>query len=225
MDKCEENFIPDITGVDELAEFEVMDEIEAGFEGGIYHPGYERTGQSEEMKINKSIEEAYRKGLEEAQKQEAELSQYLGKVIKGVMDSRSSMLFQLEGELLKLSIDIAERILKKEISTNVSKCLEKQLKGCIKSLHREVPVVLRLNPLDVEIMGEIIRNDENIEDQLEGIKIVEDSRVERGGCVLETEKGMLRAEILKSLERVSQALEREYGRSIAEAMESSQKDS
>jgi flagellar assembly protein FliH len=225
MDKCEEDFIPVVTGVDEQGEFEVMCEIERNFEGGIYRTQYGRGNQSEEMKNNEKIQKAYRKGLEESQKREAELRQYLGKLIKDFMDSRSSMLFQLEGELLKLSIDIAERILKKEINTNIEECLKRQVKDCIKSLNREVPVLLRLNPLDVEIIGEIIQDDDGIRDQLDRIKIIEDKRVERGGCALETEKGMLRAEILKSSARVSEALEREYGRSITESMESSQKDS
>ncbi len=224
MDNGEEKFVPDVSRPEDQHGFEALEGIQGVLTTQVY-PSRERIREEEQQReINKKIRDAYRRGVEESRCREMEVKQYFAGVVKEILDSRSSMLLMLENEVRELSVSIAEQVLKREIEANVAECLKEQVNACIQSLDGEVPVILRVNPSEADLLNEILQDDQDIPEQLEGVKICGDSRVERGGCVMETDRSMLRAELSRGLNAISEALKGEYEKSIAEEMESSPQD-
>ncbi|OQX84929.1 MAG: hypothetical protein B6D63_03525 [Candidatus Latescibacteria bacterium 4484_7] len=183
------------------------------------------TRNNYEDEVRRSIVSAYEKGvskgLEEALYWKHKAKEEISDVISSVISSKRSMLTALEGELLKLSIAIAEKVVKSKIEDNVVECLKNQIESCLRQVGKEVPVQLRLNPEDVAAVRELLEDSESPFPMLNEVRLVEDRRVDRGGCILESEKGALRATINEQIEKISQVIEREYGKSVTEEVGSS----
>ncbi len=177
---------------------------------------------TEEEKVRQAVQAAYarglKEGLEEARTWKNAAGNEIRTLLSSIVSERKAMLVQLEGELLKLSIGIAEKIVKQEIESNVLQCLKNQIESCLGQLDQRVPVILRLNPADVVLARDMLADEPDAASLLDSVRLAEDRRVERGGCILETEKGALKATISEQLEKLTGILKREYGKSVTEEM-------
>jgi flagellar assembly protein FliH len=112
-----------------------------------------------------------------------------------------------EPELAKLSVDIARKVLKQEISQNP----EAVLKVVRAAIHRVKDKEVRalVNPEDLETVRGERDTLLGIADGVSAIEIVSDRRVGRGGCVLETPSGSVDARIETQLEHISEMMDKE----------------
>ncbi|MCX7992541.1 MAG: FliH/SctL family protein, partial [Fimbriimonadales bacterium] len=69
-----------------------------------------------------------------------------------------------------------------------------------------VHIRIRVNPLDLELIRQNRAALLNIVDGVEGIEIVEDRRVDQGGCVIETEQGVYEARIRTQISELERAM-------------------
>ncbi len=225
-----DDFIPEARPDEKASKFEFIvpgGEFSIGSGEGR---GEEEIGGSEfDESIRKAIVSAYEKGLakglEEASFWKKKSTEELADVVASILEGKKTMLASLEGAMVKLAVAIAEKVIKREIAADVAGCLKNQIEICLRQLDRNVPVLLRFNPEDLPIVEELLKGSDNPYPELDGVKLVEDRRVGRGGCIIETDKGALRATISEQLERISQALESEYAKSITKEMGASPLDS
>ncbi|GEM_PF-5496507 len=217
-----QHFVPDILKEATAGEFELLQVLKS-VSGGSSCWDDEIF---EEDELRDRISAAYMEGLERGRKEAAELRERLAgtvvSVLREINEARDAMLIELERELLELSIAISRKVIGREVASGVAECLRIQIGSCLAQLGKEVPVLVRLNPDDISVVEEMLAEDRKTPSSLKGARLLEDRRIERGGCVVETDKGMLRAVIGEQLENLSTALEREYGRSIAEQMGTTQ---
>lgn len=230
MNKQLENFIPEAKPDNGSRTFEFL------VPGGEKYIGTGANGVGDDVdtsdydeRVRRAIVSAYEKGitkgLEEATFWKNKSTGELMDIIASLLEGKKMMLASLEGAMLKLSVSIAEKIVKREIEADVVDCLKKQIELCLKQLDRKVPVLIRLNPDDLPVVKELLDSAENPFPELNGVKLVEDRRVGRGGCIVETDKGALRATISEQIEKISQALESEYAKSITKEMGATPLDS
>ncbi len=207
-------FVPEYFEKASMAAFEPMEELgPAGlyaFRAGSNDPEAER----EREKLRRIAAEAYSRGIdkgrEEARVWKEKALVDVASVLRGIREAEDKFRSVQERELLRLSVAIAEKVIKSEISADVVGCLKNQIDCCIKQIEREVPVQIRLNPKDSAIVEELLENDDGSLKLLKEIRILEDRRVGRGGCIIETERGALNAVISSQLELLSGVLEKEY---------------
>ena len=175
-----------------------------------------------EENVRKAIVSAYEKGvakgLEEALFWKRKAGEEIAGIIASAVEQKRTLLASLEGAVVSLSVAIAEKVIRTEIDSNIKKVIEKQIDVCLKQLDQDVPVLLRLNPDDIHVVGELIQEQKEKYSLLNEVRLVEDRRVDRGGCILETDKGALRATISEQLNKIYEALESEYARAITEEM-------
>jgi flagellar biosynthesis/type III secretory pathway protein FliH len=114
-------------------------------------------------------------------------------------------------EVLRLSMEIAEQIIRKEIEFDPEEVLESQIMACLDYMEDRLPVLLRINPADREAAESILA--ESSQKLPERLKLVEDDSIGRGGCIMKLDRGSLRAVISEQLRRIGEALESEYDRS------------
>ncbi|MCD6380122.1 hypothetical protein J7M07_06730 [bacterium] len=134
-------------------------------------------------------------------------------LLANIRSSLTLITAQLEKELIKLSVEIAARVVKHEITIHAEKCLEGQIKTCLEQIGSRVPVLIRLNPDDVGLVKGLVEDSMEFSKMLrDEIKLVEDHNVDRGGCVMELDKGVLRAVISEQLEKLEEILLKEYGK-------------
>lgn len=130
--------------------------------------------------------------------QEAQLA--LGKA----EEERQKIIQGTEEEIVLLALDIAKKIIKKEIELGSSVIREITQQAIKKATHRE-KVIIRVNAIDLEYVEKergILREKSGSSDLI----ILPDPTVEPGGCVLETDLGTVDARIDTQLTQIREVL-------------------
>ncbi len=103
-------------------------------------------------------------------------------------------------QIVRLSVQIAEKILLKEISSGKYD-IEKIVAEALKTAPTQQDVVVRINPQDLQ------RYQQSGNDLLANVKLVADPGIGCAECVVETNKGMIEYFIDEHLRQVTEALE------------------
>lgn len=148
-----------------------------------------------------AAKEGYKAGLETAQ---SDIEQ-LRESIKNFMDSKREVFEFIAPDILEISIDIARKIVKKEITQDPQIILDNIL-GVMKTISKDEPrVLLKVNPEQVAVVKE---NIPQIVDTL-GLEIrtnvVSDDTIDLGGCIIQTSNGIVDATIDTQLEIIKEA--------------------
>lgn len=150
--------------------------------------------------------EAYQKGFEKGtaegfEKGNAEVNRLINrmhKVLESVMQRREEILQETESQIVELVILMARKVIK-ILSENQKNIVMANTLAALKKVKTRGKVILRVNIEDLKLTSahvkEFIEHVENIE----GITILEDSSVEKGGVIVETDFGAIDARISSQL--------------------------
>ncbi len=176
-----------------------------------------------EENFRKCIQVSYvrgmQKGLEEADSWRRKAAGEVMSLSASIKDATRTFRVELDKCLLDLVAGMAAMVVKHEISENVRVCLKGQIEACLELMDRELPVRIRLNPLDADLLDELLSGDSDLAGRLADVKVVRDQSVDRGGCIMETARRALHATISGQLEQLKKILEKEYGKSVEEEMD------
>ena len=158
---------------------------------------------SEENEIRDS---AYCKGYDEGQKSgyndgQSELNRLIErvhKIVESVMNRREEILRDTEQQIVDLVILMTRKIVK-IISENQKGVVLSNVLSALKKVKTRCSVIIRVNIEDLKLTsehtGEFIKRVEAVQ----GITVIEDSSVDKGGCVVETDFGAIDARIASQL--------------------------
>lgn len=160
--------------------------------------------QEEADTIKKSaFEEGYRKGLEQA---EADM-QVFRKDISSFMNAAEDVFEYIAPDILEISVDIAKKVIKKEVETD-PQVLINTIVDVLKTVSKNEPKInIRVRPQAVQFIKDTVPNiayQFGIEAK---INIVADPSIEEGGCIFQTNNGIVDASIDTQLEIIKKALE------------------
>lgn len=159
--------------------------------------------QEESENIKKSaFEEGYRLGLEKAtadvEKLKAELSKF--------MNARKDVFEYIAPDIMEISVDIAKTIIKKELESDPQVIIN-TIVDVLKTVSKNEPkVVIRVNPQSVQFIKDNIPNITYQYGIDSKINIVSDPSIEEGGCVFQTNNGIVDASIDTQIEIIKKAL-------------------
>jgi flagellar biosynthesis/type III secretory pathway protein FliH len=156
-----------------------------------------------------AVDQAYQEGINLGRKEGAsELAEQSAEILKTVNDAiaeKNKLLKKARGEVLRLAIKVAEQILKSEISLNQAVCVN-IVAEAISRITDKDRVIIKVNKADVDFVK---MNRDRFLNQMGDVKnltIQEDSRVEQGGCIIETDLGYIDATIHTKLESIEKAI-------------------
>lgn len=160
--------------------------------------------QDEAENIKKSaFEEGYRKGLEDAQGDMANFRDEL----KSFMNSRNDVFEYIAPDILEISVDIAKKIIKKEVESD-PQVLINTIVDVLKTVSKNEPKInIRVKPTAVQFIKDTIPNITYQYGIDAKINIVADPAIEDGGCIFQTNNGIVDASIDTQLEIIKKALE------------------
>ena len=160
--------------------------------------------QEESENIKKSaFEEGYRQGLEKAS---ADLEVFREQLSQ-FMNAKSDVFEYIAPDILELSVDIAKTIIKKELESD-PQVLINTIVDVLKSVSKNEPkIVIRVNPQSVQFIKDTIPNITYQYGIDSKINIVADPSIEDGGCVFQTNNGIVDASIDTQVEIIKKALE------------------
>lgn len=114
-------------------------------------------------------------------------------------------LARLEPHLLTLTLEIARKVVKDEIRQDPQVVL-RIIQDALRRVGAGMKLRIRVNPLDLELARENKSSFLSLVEGLRQIEIIEDRRVEQGGCLIETDQGILDARPTTQLQEIEQAL-------------------
>ena len=158
---------------------------------------------SEENEIRDS---AYRKGYDEGQKSgyndgQSELNRLIErvhKIVESVMNRREEILRDTEQQIVDLVILMTRKIVK-IISENQKGVVLSNVLSALKKVKTRCSVIIRVNIEDLKLTSEHTGEFIKCVEAVQGITVIEDSSVDKGGCVVETDFGAIDARIASQL--------------------------
>jgi flagellar assembly protein FliH len=159
--------------------------------------------QEESENIKKSaFEEGYRLGLEKAnsdiEKFRAEMSNF--------MNATKEVFEYIAPDILEISVNIAKTIVKKELDSDPQAIINTII-DILKTVSKsEQKITIRVKPQAVQFIKDTIPNITYQYGIDTKINIVSDPSIEDGGCILQTNNGIVDASVNTQIEIIKQAL-------------------
>jgi len=161
----------------------------------------------------RGYDDGYHDGAREAQQRaDAELQQtletlraQLQQVIQGVHTQHEAYLQHAEAQMLDLALEVARKVVREELKQQPAHVLA-IVRDALRRVQSFGRLRIRVNPLDVDLLRQNRPSLLQVVDGVEGIEIVEDRRVDQGGCVIETEQGVYDARIRTQLGEIERVL-------------------
>jgi len=151
---------------------------------------------------NSSKEEGFNKGLNDGfDSGKAEVERLIGRthtILEGVMARREEILNETEQQIVELVILMARKVIK-ILSENQKSVVMANVVQALKKVKGRGNVTVRVNMSDVKLTTEHIDDFIKQVENVQGMTILEDSTVEQGGCVVETDFGAIDARISSQL--------------------------
>jgi len=161
---------------------------------------------------------AYQKGVEEGQKTGIKIGKaetqsalkLLNTLSQELGDAQEQLFGQAEEMVVKLACSIARQVIYREVETDPD-VIVGAVKQALSYVKEAVKPVIKMNPTDYEHLnacrGELLASSEGIG----SLTFEMDERIERGGCVVETESGTVDGRLDLRYERVERVLLEEIG--------------
>lgn len=183
-------------------------ESKASAEEEIFKLKSQAEEEAQQLKIT-SKENGYKEGLEEAKAIYAEKSSDVVLKIGGLLKEKERIFKGAEKELLKLSVNIAEQLIKSEISYNQDVILNIVTEAISKITDRD-RVIVRVSRQEYEFVQNNRNRIMNLMDDVKNLVVQEDSAIDAGGCIIETELGYIDSRISLKLDAINFALNKAY---------------
>jgi len=156
-------------------------------------------------------EDAKSAGLEEAKREAEEgASDKVREAIETLNDAikqRRMIIKDAESEVLRLALKVAEQIIRSEVSLHRDVCLNIVSEAISKVGDRD-QVIIKVNRDDLDHIKKFKDKISGLVDGVKSLSIVEESGVEPGGCIIETNLGYVDARISTKIKAIEEAFEK-----------------
>jgi flagellar assembly protein FliH len=166
----------------------------------IVKKAMEESEQIREHAKESGLEEARRVAEETASDKVKEALETLNQAVI----ERKKIVKDAEAEILRLALKVAEQIIKSEVSLHRDVSLN-IVSDAISRVNDREQVIVKVNREDLEHIKKYKDKIGSIIDGIKSLSIVEDSMVEPGGCVIETNLGYIDARISTKLSAIEEA--------------------
>lgn len=146
-------------------------------------------------------EEGYKEGVAEAER----LVGRLHVILDRAMDKRAEILAETEAQVVELVLLIAKKVVK-VISENQKSVVVQNISQALRKLKTKSDVIIRVNLADLQLATEHVKDFVQMTENAKKMQIVEDSTVDRGGCVIETDFGEIDARIASQLNELEERI-------------------
>ncbi len=149
----------------------------------------------------KGSEEGFRNGKAESER----LVQRLHNIIEKTMERRQEILLETEQQIVDLVLLMARKVIK-VLSENQRSVVMQNVLQALRKVKGRGDVVIHVNSADMALTAEHTRDFINSVESIKNISVVEDTTVDRGGCIVETDFGSIDARISSQLAELEQKI-------------------
>ncbi len=147
----------------------------------------------------------YAEGLAQAETELQQKCSELESLVAAINEKQNTFFMRMEREVIELAIAIAAKVVEREVEAHPEIVVE-QVRRCVRRLHERERLCVRVNPSDVETVRAAKAELMAGHDGLHRMDVVDDRRVAKGGCVVESQSGILDARLDRQLKEVGRVL-------------------
>ncbi|MBU0935307.1 MAG: flagellar assembly protein FliH [Spirochaetes bacterium] len=153
----------------------------------------------------KGFEQGREEGFREGKNEVERLVNRLHVILERAMDKRADILDQTEGQIIELVLLISRKVIK-TISENQKNVVISNIAQALRKLKARSEVVIRVNLADLQLSTDHVKDFVEMAENAKRISIMEDSAVDRGGCIIETDFGEIDARIQSQLHELEEKI-------------------
>lgn len=157
--------------------------------------------EKDEIKRNsyeEGLKEGKKDGYDSGKEEVNRLIDRSHKILEAVLNRREQILNETEEQIIQLVLLMTRKVVK-VMSENQKSVVMANVLSALKKVKARGDVTIRVNLEDVKLTTEHIKDFTEQVESVSGITVVEDSSVEKGGCIVETDFGAIDARISSQL--------------------------
>ncbi len=154
-----------------------------------------------EANRKKGYEEGYEDGFNKGSEEVRHLIERLHKIISEVIAKRQEIIEGTEYQIISIVLLIVKKIIK-IITENQKTVIINNVVEALKKVKGSKNIIIRVNLDDIAMVTKHKEDFIRMIEGLEGIQFLEDSSIERGGCIIETDFGEIDARISLQLKEI-----------------------
>ncbi|OHD11079.1 MAG: hypothetical protein A2086_03550 [Spirochaetes bacterium GWD1_27_9] len=146
-------------------------------------------------------EEGYKNGADEVKR----LAERVQIILNSTIEKRNEIFVETEQQIINLVLLVSKKVIK-VISENQKNVVINNVVQALRKLKSRGDVAIRVNLSDLELTSQHKKDFVEMVEGVKSIKILEDSTVDRGGCIIETDFGSIDARISSQLHEIEERI-------------------
>jgi flagellar assembly protein FliH len=163
----------------------------------------ERVEKIENQAYEKGYRDGHEQGFTQGKDEMQRLIDRLHMIITKAIDKRNEIIEESETQIINLVLLIAKKVIK-VISENQKNVVINNVIQALRKLKSRGDVVIRVNLSDLDLTTEHIKDFMGMVENVKSITVLEDSSVDKGGCIIETDFGQIDARITSQLHEIEE---------------------
>lgn len=126
-------------------------------------------------------------------------------MLSGFARQRRDLLSELQPYVVRIAVEVARRIVRRELRTDPG-MVSRTIGSALEQVAAASETRVRVHPLDAQVLQSTIREIVPAPDEAAGLAIIPDGSIERGGCVVESDRGIVDARLQTQFEEMQARL-------------------
>lgn len=126
-------------------------------------------------------------------------------MLSGFARQRRGLLAELQPYVVRIGVEVAHRIVRRELRTDPG-MVSRTVGAALEQVAAASETRVRVHPLDAQVLQESIREIVPAPDEAAALEIIPDGSIERGGCVVESDRGIVDARLQTQFEEMQARL-------------------
>ena len=165
----------------------------------------QRVTQTEREAYERGYTDGHSKGYDEGKAEVQRLVESLHGIITRAIEKRNEIIEEAETQIINLVLLIVKKVIK-VISENQKNVVINNVVQALRKLKSRGDVVIRVNLADLELTSEHVKDFMKMVENVKSITVLEDTSVDRGGCIIETDFGQIDARISSQLHEIEERI-------------------
>jgi len=137
------------------------------------------------------------------------IKEQMAKYLKQLEDTKKTMINDLEHILLRFCVELTKKIVSCELETN-KEIITATIKRALAKIAERENILIRVSPGDMETASGNKDFLSSVTERLENVRIEEDARISKGGCIIESNSGVVDARLGVQLEEIEELVEKAW---------------
>jgi flagellar assembly protein FliH len=160
-----------------------------------------KVSEIESQARDRGYDDGRDKGYDEGKEEVSRLINSLNRIISATIERRNEIIKNVEQQLMMIVLLITRKVVK-SISEHQKGIVMHNIREALSKVRGRTDVVIRVNIEDLELTTEHKAEFIKLVEDIKNVSILEDSTVDKGGCIIETDFGNIDARIASQFQEI-----------------------